>query len=95
MHLLGPCPSAHLRTSIKCRHAHNYYYDYGNTEHSVVAIQDPTQIKLLHHNVPGKRPCTTFQGATVAASMQTYGIFILGKRPCGPKLSYVQVPMGA
>ena len=33
----------------------------------------------------GKRPCTAFQGATVAASIQTYGILIPGKRPCGPK----------
>ena len=43
--------------------------------------------KLLYHNIPGKRPCpcTTFQGATVAASIQTCGIFIPGKRPCGPK----------
>ena len=44
VNLLGPCPSAHLRTSIKCRHAHNYYYKYGNTENSVVAMQDHTQI---------------------------------------------------
>ena len=33
----------------------------------------------------GKRPCTAFQGATVAASIQTYGILIPGKRPFGPK----------
>ena len=33
-----------------------------------------------------KRPCTSFQGATVSASTQTYGILIPGKRPCGPKL---------
>ena len=36
--------------------------------------------------LPGKRPCAPFQGATVAASIQTYGILIPGKRPCGPKL---------
>ena len=35
--------------------------------------------------LPGKRPCTAFQGANVAASIQTYGILIPGKRPCGPK----------
>ena len=35
--------------------------------------------------LPGKRPCTEFQGVTVAASIQTYGIYIPGKRPCGPK----------
>jgi hypothetical protein len=35
---------------------------------------------------PGKRPCTAFQGVTVAASIQTYGILIPGKRPCRPKL---------
>ena len=35
--------------------------------------------------LPGKRPCIEFQGVTVAASIQTYGIFIPGKRPCGPK----------
>ena len=33
----------------------------------------------------GKRPCTSFQGVNVAASIQTYGSYILGKRPCGPK----------
>ena len=32
-----------------------------------------------------KRPCITFQGATVAASIQTYGILILGKRLWGPR----------
>ena len=36
--------------------------------------------------LPGKRPCTAFHGATVAASIQTYGILIPGKHPCGPKL---------
>ena len=49
--------------------------------------------KLYHsvpgkHPLPGKRPGTTFQGATVAASIQIYpwyGILIPGKRPCGPK----------
>ena len=35
---------------------------------------------MAYRSVPGKcpllgkRPCTTFQGATVAASVQTYGI---------------------
>ena len=37
------------------------------------------------HPLPGKRPCTTFQGATVAASIQMYGILIPGKHPCEPK----------
>ena len=36
--------------------------------------------------LPGKCPCTTFGGATIAASVQTYGILIPGKHPCGPKL---------
>ena len=35
--------------------------------------------------LPGKHPCTEFQGVTVAASIQTYGIYIPGKRPCGLK----------
>ena len=35
--------------------------------------------------LPGKRPCTPFQGVNVARSIQTYGVLILGKRPCGPK----------
>ena len=45
----------------------------------------------IYHSVPGKRPlpgkrsCAEFQGVTVAASIQTYGIYIPGKRPCGPK----------
>ena len=35
--------------------------------------------------LPGKHPCTAFQGATVTAfSIQTYGILILVKPPCGP-----------
>ena len=35
--------------------------------------------------LPGKRPCAEFQGITVAASIQTYGIYIPDKHPCGPK----------
>ena len=35
---------------------------------------------------PGKRPCTIFQEATVAPSIQKYGILIPGKHPCRPKL---------
>ena len=35
--------------------------------------------------LPGKRPCTEFQGVTVSASVQTYGIYIPGKHLCGPK----------
>ena len=31
----------------------------------------------------GKRPCTEFQGVNVAASIQMYGNYILGKCPCG------------
>ena len=38
-----------------------------------------------YRSVLGMRPCTAYQGATVAASIQTYGILIPGKRPCGPK----------
>ena len=30
---------------------------------------------LGKRSLPGKRPCTTLQGATVAASIQMYGIF--------------------
>ena len=37
------------------------------------------------HPLPGKCPCAEFQGVTVAASIQTYGIYIPGKRLCGPK----------
>ena len=32
-----------------------------------------------------KRPCTKFQGVSVAASTQIYAIYILGKCPCRPK----------
>ena len=39
--------------------------------------------------LPGKHPCTAFQGAAVAASIQTYGILIQGKHPCGPKLRVI------
>ena len=46
---------------------------------------DTKQTKGNYRSVPGKCPRTTFQGATVAASIQTYGILILGKRPCRPK----------
>ena len=35
--------------------------------------------------LPGKRPCTSFQGVNVAASIQTYGNYVPGKHPCGPK----------
>ena len=35
--------------------------------------------------LPGKHPCAEFQGVTVAASIQTYGIYIPGKCPCGLK----------
>ena len=34
----------------------------------------------------GKRSRTSFQGVNVAASIQTYGNYVPGKRPCGPKL---------
>ena len=34
-----------------------------------------------YRSVPGKRPCTAFQGVTIAASMQIYGILIPGKCP--------------
>ena len=35
--------------------------------------------------LPGKRPCISFQGVNVAASIQMYGNYIPGERPCGPK----------
>ena len=38
-----------------------------------------------YRSVPGKRPCTSFQGINVAASIQMYGNNVPGKRPCGPK----------
>ena len=42
---------------------------------------------ITYCSVPGKRPCTAFQGATVAASIQMYEISIPGiKRSYGPKL---------
>ena len=40
---------------------------------------------LGKHPLPGKHPCTPFQGVNVAASIQMYGILIPGKRPCRPK----------
>ena len=52
----------------------------------------PTAVLSDYHSIPGKHPlpgkrsCTTFQGATVAASIQVYGSLIPGKPPCGPKL---------
>ena len=33
---------------------------------------------------PGKRPCTSFQGVNIAASIQMYGNYVPGKHPCGP-----------
>ena len=36
--------------------------------------------------LPGKRPCTAFQGVNVPAYIQTYGNYVPGKRPCRPKL---------
>ena len=43
--------------------------------------------------LPGKRPCTSFQGVNVAASMQTYGSYVPGKCPWGPKSRVIS--MGA
>ena len=40
---------------------------------------------LLHSSIPGKRPCTAFQGVNVADTIQMYGKYIPGKHPCGPK----------
>ena len=43
-----------------------------------------------YRSAPGKRPLlgkcrgTSFQRVNVAASIQTYGSYIPGKRPCGP-----------
>ena len=53
------------------------------------------QVREKYRSVPGKcplpvkRPCSAFQGVTVTASIQTYGSYILGKCPCGPKLRVV------
>ena len=38
----------------------------------------------MYRSVPGKRPCTSFKGVNVAASIQTYGNYVPGKRPHGP-----------
>ena len=35
--------------------------------------------------LPGKRPCTAFLGVNIVASIYTYGSYVPGKRPCGPK----------
>ena len=45
-----------------------------------------TVVSQAKRPLPGKHPSIGFQGVTVAASMQTHGIYITGKRPCGPKL---------
>ena len=36
-------------------------------------------IDTLYHSVPGKCPYTSFQEVNVAASIQTYGNYVLGK----------------
>ena len=36
--------------------------------------------------LPGKSPCTSFQGVNVADTIQMYENHIPGKRPCRPKL---------
>ena len=38
-----------------------------------------------YRSIPGKRPCSAFQGVNVTASIQTYGNYIPGKCPCWPK----------
>ena len=58
---------------------------------TLYSCMDVYSVYCKYHGVPGKRPlpgkrpCTAFHGATVAASIQTYGILIPGKHPCGPK----------
>ena len=37
------------------------------------------------HPLPGKCPCTAFQGVNVAVSIQMCGSYIPSKHPCGPK----------
>ena len=54
-------------------------------------MQSGLEIVIKYCNVPGKRPlpgkrpCTSFQGVNVAASIQTYGNYVPVKCPCGPK----------
>ena len=51
--------------------------------------------KINYRSVPGKRPlpgkhpCSSFQGVNVTASIQTYGNYIPGKRP-GMSVNVVQ-----
>ena len=40
---------------------------------------------MYYRSVHGEHPCTTFQGVTAAASLQTYGTLMLGKHTCSPK----------
>ena len=44
---------------------------------------------ITYCSIPGKRPCTAFQGVNVAASIQTYGSYILDKRPYRPKSRFM------
>ena len=54
----------------------NVHVDLGDSDH--------------YRSVPGKRPCTAFQGVNVhvAAPIQK-ACAIPGKRPCGPKLRVI------
>ena len=74
---------------------HQSYFKFKTNAHFCLYLHVYMHVYMyqyyMYHNVPGKRPlpgkcpCTTFQGATVAHSIETYGILIPGKRPCGPK----------
>ena len=52
---------------------------------------DLNSAKTMYRSVPGKHPLPakcpriSFQGVNVAASIQMYGRYILGKHPCRPK----------
>ena len=49
------------------------------------------RMEVVYHSVLGKRPilgkrpCTAFQGVTIATSIQTYGILIPSRHPYEPK----------
>ena len=57
-----------------------YILLYGVLYYNVMAVLPESPGQTL-----GKCPCIKFQGANVAASIQTYAMYIPGKCPCEPK----------
>ena len=61
------------------------------TMHNIMLKDTYCGLECWYHSVPGKRPlpgkrpCTSFQGVNVAASIQTHGSYVPGKHPWGPK----------